>query len=606
MAEKTAHGQGEPRERPHQKAGDPFLIVHTQNQPPRVLRLGDLEAIAIGRDASCDIVLDGDSEISRLHCRLIRQGQHWFVKDNHSTNSTRVNGETITLKRLEPGDAISVGGAILEFDVPTTLARGHGRALRTHFFFEERFQEEIDRSHRFGRPFALLMIKPRASETTGKAIDALGLALVGLLRTIDILALYAADEFEVLLPETSKNDAFLLAERMRDLAATLPEPQELAIGLCGFPEDAHSKDLLVEKARKALRLALQQKAPVTDAEHSGQVRHLATSTSHATAVIFKDPAMLALLDVAARAAKAEIAVLITGETGVGKEVLAQTIHRQSLRADKPLICINCAALPDALLESELFGHERGAFTGAEKQKQGLFEAAHGGTLFMDEVGDIPPATQVKVLRALQEKKVRRLGSTKEIVVDVRIIAATNKSLEVEVAAGRFRSDLYFRLQGLSLFIPALRDRPCEILPFAEAFLDHFRRQYPKHISFISEEAREALTSYPWPGNIRELRNCIERAVVLADGDTIKKEHLSLRRGVLPAERHTAPTAKSILSFQGDPMSASNNDINEAVEKYEAHLIKQALDTCDGNQTKAALQLNLPRRTLVSKIKKYGL
>ncbi|RMH33473.1 MAG: AAA family ATPase [Acidobacteria bacterium] len=291
----------------------------------------------------------------------------------------------------------------------------------------------------------------------------------------------------------------------------------------------------------------------------------------------------------AQVAKTNVTVLLRGESGTGKEMIANAIHFNSLRAKKPLIKVNCAALPETLIESELFGYEKGAFTGAYKSKKGRFELADGGTLFLDEIGDLPLQTQAKLLRVLQEKEFERLGGTETIKVNVRVIAATNKNLEEEIAQGRFREDLYYRLNVFTIFLPPLRERKSDILLLAEYFLEKYEKIHGKHIKRISTPAIDMLTSYHYPGNVRELENAIERAVVACDGNVIHAHHL-------PPSLQTAEVSGTIPKVS----------LKSAVEALERDLIQDALKTAHGNCAKAAALLNTTERILNYKIKKYGI
>jgi DNA-binding NtrC family response regulator len=318
-------------------------------------------------------------------------------------------------------------------------------------------------------------------------------------------------------------------------------------------------------------------------------------------VIVRDAAMRALYEQAARAARASISVLILGETGSGKEVLARTIHAGSPRAAGPFMGINCAALAESLLESELFGNEKGAFTGAVTARAGLFEAAGGGTVFLDEVGELPLPTQSKLLRVLEERVVVRLGSTRSRPIDVRFLAATNHDLEAESRAGRFRSDLFFRLAGLSLTIPPLRARPAELELLVASFLASSCRELERAAPLtLSAAALELLRRHAWPGNVRELRNVIARAVVLCAGDEILPEHLpeSLRT---PA---AAPAVAAPIVASAPP--AGGEDLQGEIKSLERVRIIEALDRCGGNQSRAAEQLGISRRTLVSRLSEFGL
>jgi len=289
----------------------------------------------------------------------------------------------------------------------------------------------------------------------------------------------------------------------------------------------------------------------------------------------------------AQVAKTNTTVLIRGESGTGKELIAHAIHYNSLRAKKPLVKVSCAALPETLVESELFGYEKGAFTGAQGSKKGRFEMAEGGTLFLDEIGDLSPATQVKLLRALQEREFERLGGTTSIKVNVRLIAATNRNLEEAIAHGLFREDLYYRLNVLSIFLPPLRERKPDIMSLADHFLEKYAREHSKDIKRISTSAIDMLMSYHWPGNVRELENVMEHAVVIGEGNVIHGHHF-------PPTLQTAESSGTILKLS----------LEESVANYEKEIILDALKTSRGNQAKAARLLNTTKRIMNYKIKKH--
>ncbi len=291
----------------------------------------------------------------------------------------------------------------------------------------------------------------------------------------------------------------------------------------------------------------------------------------------------------AQVAQTNTTVLIRGESGTGKELIAHAIHYNSLRAKKPFVKVSCAALPDTLIESELFGYEKGAFTGATGRKKGRFEMAEGGTLFLDEIGDINLSTQVKLLRVLQEREFERLGGTDSVKVNVRLIAATNKDMEKAIADGTFREDLYYRLNVFTIFVPPLRDRKADLLLLADHFLEKFSREHGKVIKRISTPAIDMLMAYHWPGNVRELENALERAVLVCDGAVIHGHHL-------PPSLQTADSSGTVTRVS----------LKDAVAGFERDLIQDALKTTRGNRAKAARLLDTTERILNYKVRGYGI
>jgi Nif-specific regulatory protein len=290
----------------------------------------------------------------------------------------------------------------------------------------------------------------------------------------------------------------------------------------------------------------------------------------------------------AQVATTNTTVLIRGESGTGKELIAHAIHYNSLRAKKPFVKVSCAALPESLIEAELFGHEKGAFTGAEARKKGRFELAEGGTLFLDEIGDVNLSTQVKLLRVLQEREFERVGGTETIKVNVRLIAATNKDMEVALAEGSFREDLYYRLNVFTIFVPPLRDRKADLLLLADHFLEKFSREHGKSIKRISTPAIDMLVSYHWPGNVREMENALERSVLMCEGQVVHAHHL-------PPSLQTAEASGTVTRVS----------LADAVVAYEKDLIQDALKTTRGNRAKAARLLDATERILNYKIRKYA-
>jgi len=304
-------------------------------------------------------------------------------------------------------------------------------------------------------------------------------------------------------------------------------------------------------------------------------------------MIGESPAMRTVYDLIDRVARSDATALIRGESGVGKELVAHAIHHRGLRAPKPYIKVNCAALPETVIESELFGHERGAFTGALTQRKGRFELASRGTIFLDEVGDFSPATQIKLLRVLQEKEFERVGGMETIRADVRVIAATNRDLENLVNKGEFRQDLYYRLNVFSIPVPPLRERRADIPLLAEFFMERYSKTNRKAVRRVAAAAISRLTAYRWPGNVRELENCIERAVLMTDDEAIRPDHLP------PALQ--APTSE-VFALRGT--------LPETLENVERGLILDALKAARGNRAKAARALGITERTIGLRVEKY--
>jgi len=348
------------------------------------------------------------------------------------------------------------------------------------------------------------------------------------------------------------------------------------------PVDLDELDLMIERIIEHKNLKSENRLLKTQLQEKYKI----------SSMVSQSQKMEEVINVAARVADSKANVLITGENGTGKEVLAKGIHYLSSRRDAPFVAVNVPALTETLLESELFGHEKSAFTGADKMKKGRFEIAHGGTIFLDEVGDIPQSIQVKLLRVLQEHQFERVGGNEKIEVDVRIIAATNKDLEQKIKSGSFREDLYYRLNVVSIKIPPLRERKEDILPMIESFIEKYCKENNKQKIEISKEAADVLMKYNYPGNVRELENIIERGVVLTRGNVITLNDLPM----------------NIKGFKEERMLAASGEgtLTEQVEALEKQLIFDALLESDGNQTKAGKLLGLTERNLRYKLKKYNI
>lgn len=315
-------------------------------------------------------------------------------------------------------------------------------------------------------------------------------------------------------------------------------------------------------------------------------------------IVGESPAMREMLSMAHKVAESEVSsVLLQGESGTGKDLVAKAIHYHSARANQPFVAINCAAIPSTLIESELFGYEKGAFTDAKARKEGMFEQAEGGTLFLDEIGELELSLQAKLLRVLEEGSFRRVGGLKDLPLDVRVIAASNRDLKSESEAGRFRADLFYRLSVIQIDIPPLRERGDDIRVLAEHYILNFRTRLRKNVNEITPEALAAFGDYAWPGNVRELRNVIERAMILEDGESITTKYLP--RGLIGDARTTFETRSDTKSK--DPMQLPASGV--ALEEVEMSLVRQALERSNGNQTKAAELLNISRDQLRYRMKK---
>ncbi|MFO0976362.1 MAG: sigma-54 dependent transcriptional regulator [Planctomycetaceae bacterium] len=343
-------------------------------------------------------------------------------------------------------------------------------------------------------------------------------------------------------------------------------------------------DLLAAALERALRQRRLQK----------EVRRLSETIEHRTSfgeIVGESPAMLKLYNQLSHVAPTDSSVLITGESGTGKELVARSIHRRSRRAGGPFVAVNCSAIPESLLESELFGHRKGAFTEARQERTGLFLKASGGTLFLDEIGELPLSMQAKLLRALEERCVRPVGSDQEVTIDVRLVSATNRDLEVAIEAQLFREDLFYRINVIQIELPALRLRGNDILMLAQYYLSQFAPAAGKPVTGIDAHAAERLLSYPWPGNVRELRNVMERAVALTTGTTLIRDDLPEK-----IRRHTA---KQLILHGDDPSALIT------LEEVERRYLLHVFEACHQNRTQTAQILGLDRKTLYRKLKQYG-
>jgi DNA-binding NtrC family response regulator len=596
--------------------------------------LPDGGKVTLGQAANCDVRINEPS-VAPAHA-AIHVGPELSIEDLGSISGTWLGEKKLEPGRpvpLLPGTSVSLGKVSV---VVQKSAPAPPRRIWTHGYFESRLEEECIRADRFRNQFSVLRIR---CEPNGDPV-VLEEILSNNLRLVDVIGSYQPGEYEVILHGTPPSGSELVARRILESLSGLGLRAQ--IGVACFPRDARNADALSERAGAAARGdAAEDPAPIAVASSgidspSGPMQH-----------IYK---------LAERVAASTINVLILGETGVGKERLAERLHQLSPREKRPFVRLNVAALTETLLESELFGHERGAFTGAVQAKRGLLESADGGTVFLDEIGELPMPTQVKLLRVLEGQQVMRVGSLKPRSFNVRFIAATNRDLEAEVARGTFREDLFFRLNGISFVVPPLRERLSELDDLVYGFIvEACCKTNRTDTPTISPEALALMRLYGWPGNIRELRNVVERAVLLCSHGTITLEHLPVEKmratfarrqiaqrpnpsaEVAPAEREVAaqgPVGSSPRT-NGEPDVDSIDAVNEArpkgstvdkvestgprtglapaapteklsvgIQHFERDRIVEALSRCAGNQTEAAKLLGISRRTLVYRLRAY--
>jgi DNA-binding NtrC family response regulator len=550
------------------------------------------EPLVIGREPPSHVVV-ADRSLSRQHARFSWTDGEIVVEDLGSTNGTLVGGERITRRIVRPGEVILVGTVAIAVQDPSGGAPA-GSRLEAHDAIAAAIELEVARARFWRRAASLVMLRllDPASSPLARILSAL--------RPVDRIARFSADTLEVLLPEMGAEEALSLAHALLD-AAGGPERGRAAVAT--FPEAATTAEKLVAACRAAVRSATAEDPVRAAAADGATPRTLAVDPGEPGDPIVVNPAMRLLHRTLDRLARSTIPVLLHGETGTGKEVIARAIHVRGPRADAPILCVNCGAIPAQLVESTLFGHERGAFTGATQQHKGVFEAASGGTVLLDEIGELPPAAQAALLRVLEAKRVTRVGSTREIEVDVRVIAATHKDLEAMCERGEFRVDLLYRLNAMTLVIPPLRERPEEIGPLVDRFLVEASRANAAEVSRVSPEALSALRAYRWPGNVRELRNAIERAVVIADGPELTVADLPDRvRAARPLPGAPGrPSAPPPSAADAGPM-----DLKAQMSRHEARVLVDALRAAGWNQSEAARRLELPLRTLVHKIKAHGI
>ncbi len=546
----------------------------------------DQDEFTIGRDIACSLSLD-DPALSRKHCMVRRQGPEWLIEDLESHNGTLLNQAPAKAQPMRPGDEIRIGQSVFLVSFPSSVEAAESvqkestrsivlSASDSVFLQIERLPKEsiLERDlavlFRLAREAASLSTIESFRERVPRLIAGAIACESAHVHFLDAGQLEhpagrrAAGEIAVVLDEGATLFAPLCSQGQP--VAVL----QLEAGEKGF---RNSDMQVMIAAGVILSVALENILHLDGLRRENQ--RLREQAGIDSEMIAESPAMHNVLKRVLRTAGSEATVLVLGESGTGKELVSRAIHDNSRRAKGPFVAINCAALSEHLLESEMFGHEKGAFTGAIAQKPGKVELAQGGTLFLDELGDMPPSLQAKLLRMIQQREFQRVGGTTNLRADIRLIGATNKDLEKEMRAGRFRQDLYYRLNVITLVLPPLRERREDILPLANHFTARYASQTGRRIMEISSAARSYLLCYDWPGNIRELENAIERAVVMGSTEQILPEDL-------PESILETPVAEE----------AATSSYHASVQEAKRKIVLTALDLAGGVKTEAARLLGI--------------
>jgi DNA-binding NtrC family response regulator len=554
--------------RPATSERNRYLVVFDQDSSI-LFPLPATGELVVGRGDDVGLKL-GDTKVSRRHARFVLTEERVVVVDLESQNGTRVGGETLDGSRsLVSGDTIEIGRASLVYHEAPRRPAGHAQDLDS---FRRHVALELERARDSELPFALLSIA-----TPSDALDRL-------LAEREDGERVVRDGARALLARAGSDPA----TRAEALFSSLERSESpVRIGIAVHPHDGCDADTLIGSARAASERVAHGVSSAAEAFRTVQ------AGEHE--IIVADAAMLRLYELLQRLAATDIPVLIQGETGSGKELAAQALHYLSPRQSRRLVPVNCAALTESLAESELFGHERGAFTGANAQKIGLLEAASGSTVFFDEIGELPLPLQAKLLRALDTQRIVRVGDVKERVIDVRVVAATNRNLSAEVAAGRFREDLLYRLGGATVWVPPLRDRPRELALLARRFLDRARQRMQGPPARLSDDAFRRLVAHHWPGNVRELKNVMEFTAAAFDTRLFEAWHFEDRLRQLAPLEAASPLPKEAL-----------RSLEEEVRELERTRISEALRLAGGNQRRAAQLIQMPLRSFVRKLGQYGL
>ncbi len=581
------------------EAESELAIVALHRDGAKTIRAVEGTELIVGRAHPANMIVP-DPSLSRTHARVVVSRLELRVYDLGSTNGTWVEGRRVEEARVGPGEPVRLGNVTLTLQPSARAASG----IDGYDRFASWLAQEVARARTFGRSLALLGVAVRGQREA--PTDGWRRVRASLRPLVDRVGSYSPSEILVGLPETSRERAEAVAAQIAS------ENPALRVHTMLYPDDGTSAEELLSNVRDGRRGPLSRpsarQAPLGDE-------------------------MLRVYAEVARVATTVLPVLILGETGVGKERLAREVHDRSPRAGGPFIAFNCASVPRTLVESVLFGHERGAFTGADRATRGIFEMAHHGTLFLDEVGELGESAQAALLRVLETKRLTRIGSEREITVDVRIVAATHRDLDAMVAAGQFRQDLLFRLEAVAVRIPPLRARPSELSGLIDLFLQEANAVNGRCVTGFSQEAMDAMERHSWPGNVRELKNAVLRAAVIASADRIELEDLPERVRSSPREPEppatepelevneptepppppseppTIPPAAAVPTMPA-PSLEGDLEYRERVrietQRYERALIIEALRQHNGNQRAVAAALKIPVRTLTHKLKELNI
>jgi len=556
--------------------------------------------ILIGRGPEADLPLT-ERAASRRHATLRVEDGQVHISDLGSRNGTLVNGERLEGQRpLYAGDTVTIGAAMLILYLPPGVAPS--RQFADVATLRRKLQEEIESARLFERMLSVVALQV----PPGVDRDAVGRRVDGALRSVDVAGWLSGTELMVVLPELDEAEAAELSRQL--LAAVGVLAVGARAGLAVYPDSACDPDALLAAARAAARGA--STGAVADPDEAARVE------IGDRAIIVADPVTVGLMDLIRRLAPTDLPVLIQGETGVGKENAAYALHCWSVRRAGPFVAVNCATFSETLVESELFGSEKGAFSGAVATRPGLLESAAGGTIFFDEIGELPRALQPKLLRVVETKRAMRVGGTRERELDVRVVAATNRNLRDEVRAGNFREDLLFRLNAATVLLPPLRNRPREIAVLARTFLADACRRLAQPSKSFSGASLHMLTGYPWPGNVRELKNVVEFLAATVPGRIIELEPVRARLASLTPEAATAapametvapePPARSEARSETPAQGVSFTTLADEVRELERRRMSEALEASGWVQTKAAERIGMPLRTFQQKAKQHGL